>query len=180
MPQVTQTSTTWEKNDKALPAMKNGQKSRFMIGGIVMLLAIGFLILNGTLNNAQYFITVDELQSRSELVGKTVRVSGAVIGDTIDFQTDPLTIRFTMVNIPEKTDDLAKTLHLAVNDPDASRINVLVEGEPMPDLLQHEAQAILTGHLGEDGTFYADELLLKCPTRYEEAIPEQVEEANAG
>jgi cytochrome c-type biogenesis protein CcmE len=31
----------------------------------------------------------------------------------------------------------------------------------------------MTGHLGTDGVFYAEELLLKCPTRYEEAVPEQ-------
>jgi cytochrome c-type biogenesis protein CcmE len=27
--------------------------------------------------------------------------------------------------------------------------------------------------LGDDGIFYADELLLKCPTKYEEAVSEQ-------
>ena len=43
----------------------------------------------------------------------------------------------------------------------------------MPDLLKNEAQAIMTGRMGEDGVFYAEELLLKCPTRYEEAVPEQ-------
>jgi len=32
----------------------------------------------------------------------------------------------------------------------------------------------MTGHLGEDGIFYVDELLLKCPTKYEEAVPQQV------
>jgi cytochrome c-type biogenesis protein CcmE len=42
-----------------------------------------------------------------------------------------------------------------------------------PDLLRGEAQAIMTGKLGDDGVFYADELLLKCPTKYEEAVPEQ-------
>jgi cytochrome c-type biogenesis protein CcmE len=31
----------------------------------------------------------------------------------------------------------------------------------------------VTGKLGEDGVFYADELLLKCPTKYEETLPEQ-------
>jgi cytochrome c-type biogenesis protein CcmE len=46
---------------------------------------------------------------------------------------------------------------------------------PKPDLLQHEAQAIMTGRLGEDGKFFADELLLKCPTKYEDAVPEQSE-----
>ena len=44
---------------------------------------------------------------------------------------------------------------------------------PKPDLLKNEAQAIVTGKLGEDGVFYADELLLKCPTKYEETLPVQ-------
>ena len=43
----------------------------------------------------------------------------------------------------------------------------------MPDLLKNEAQAIVTGKMGADGVFYAKELLLKCPTKYEEAVPEQ-------
>jgi len=40
-------------------------------------------------------------------------------------------------------------------------------------LLRNEAQAIMTGRVGEDGVFYATELLLKCPTKYEEAVPGQ-------
>ena len=176
---VIQTSTTWEKTDGTPAPASAGQRMRFLLGGLISLVAIGFLIFNGTLNNAQYFITVDELLSRPELVGQTVRVSGAVIGDTIQYEADTLTIRFTMAHIPEQTDDLAQTLHLAVSDPAASRLNVVVTNEPMPDLLQHEAQAILTGQLGEDGIFHADELLLKCPTRYEEAVPNQVEVSDA-
>jgi cytochrome c-type biogenesis protein CcmE len=39
--------------------------------------------------------------------------------------------------------------------------------------MRDEAQAIMTGRLGSDGIFYAEELLLKCPTKYEEAVPEQ-------
>jgi cytochrome c-type biogenesis protein CcmE len=49
---------------------------------------------------------------------------------------------------------------------------------PKPDLLQEHAQAIVEGHLGADGKFYADNLLLKCPTRYEEQFPNQVEQKN--
>jgi cytochrome c-type biogenesis protein CcmE len=40
--------------------------------------------------------------------------------------------------------------------------------------LNDEAQAVVTGKLGEDGIFYAEELLLKCPTKYEQALPNQV------
>ena len=69
---------------------------------------------------------------------------------------------------------LAKVLYDAVNDPGRNKLQVVYVG-PKPDLLRHEAQAIMTGEVGEDGIFYADELLLKCPTKYEEAVPEQSE-----
>jgi cytochrome c-type biogenesis protein CcmE len=49
---------------------------------------------------------------------------------------------------------------------------------PRPDLLKHEAQAIMTGKLDENGVFHAEELLLKCPTRYEEALPAQAEQSS--
>lgn len=57
-------------------------------------------------------------------------------------------------------------------NPEAARMRVVYIG-PKPDLMRDQAQAILTGHLGEDGIFYADEVLLKCPTRYKSALPEQ-------
>jgi cytochrome c-type biogenesis protein CcmE len=74
----------------------------------------------------------------------------------------------------EEEGGLALALNQAVNDPTRQRMEVVYEGV-MPDLLQNEAQAIMTGKLGADGVFVADELLLKCPTRYDEAAPEQVE-----
>jgi cytochrome c-type biogenesis protein CcmE len=42
-------------------------------------------------------------------------------------------------------------------------------------MLRHEAQAILTGTLNDEGIFEAEELLLKCPSKYEDAVPDQVE-----
>ena len=53
-----------------------------------------------------------------------------------------------------------------------SRIQITYVGEK-PELLRDMAQAIVTGQLHSDGIFYADELLLKCPSRYEEAVPDQ-------
>ena len=82
-----------------------------------------------------------------------------------------------MVHVPgdldevEKNGGLGAVLHAAVIDPTRTRMEVVYVGVK-PDLLRDEAQAIMTGKLGEDGVFYADELLLKCPTRYEEAKPE--------
>ena len=63
-------------------------------------------------------------------------------------------------------------LHNASLDPQAARLQVRYNGV-MPDLLKNEAQAILTGAMGDDGVFNAEELLLKCPSRYEAEVPAQ-------
>jgi cytochrome c-type biogenesis protein CcmE len=42
--------------------------------------------------------------------------------------------------------------------------------------LKNEAQAIVEGYLDEDGIFRANNLMLKCPTRYSDEVPAQVAE----
>ncbi|MBK8031040.1 MAG: cytochrome c maturation protein CcmE [Anaerolineae bacterium] len=168
---------SWEKpaaSSVTLPT-KGSERWKFMIGAVLLLVAVVYLVISGTMNGAQYFMTVDELVNNPDLVGKTVRISGAVDGNTIAYDGENLVLDFTIANIPTETTDLALTLHQAVSDTAATRLTVHMEGEVKPDLLQHEAQAIMTGVVGADGVFYATELLLKCPSRYEEGVPEQVE-----
>lgn len=168
----------WEKPTLSVSTSKSpSEYLKFIIGGLLMLAAVVYLIISGTTNGARYFITIDELLKNSEYVGKPVRMSGAVIGDTIVYDKDKLIIEFTVANIPEDTTDLARILHEAVTNPNAKRVKIHVENQVMPDLLKHEAQAILSGKLGADGVFYASELLLKCPSRYEEVAPNQVQGA---
>jgi cytochrome c-type biogenesis protein CcmE len=157
------------------------KRLKFIIGGVVIVAAITFLIISSTINNAQYFLTIDELLGRGTAVqGQAVRISGAVVGSTIQYDPQSLNLTFTIANIPadnnliEEQGGLAAALHAAVIDPSRTRLQVVYHG-PRPDLLNDEAQAIVTGHLGTDGTFYADELLLKCPTRYEDSLPAQAE-----
>jgi cytochrome c-type biogenesis protein CcmE len=153
--------------------------NKFVIGGVLILGAVVFLIWTSTAANAEYFLTINELHAKgSSIVDKNLRVSGAVIGDTIQYDAQNLTLTFEVAHVPgdnaelETEGGLAVALHQAVIDPSRARMKVVYVG-PKPDLLRNEAQAIMTGHLGKDGIFYADELLLKCPTRYEEAVPDQ-------
>lgn len=159
----------------------SGGRAKFIVGGLLIVAAVIYLIVTSTQASAQYFLTVDELSERKgSEISRDVRVSGAVIGDTIAYDPETLTLTFTVAHVPgdnseiEAQGGLAKVLYDAVNDPDRARMEVVYIG-PKPDLLRHEAQAIMTGQLGEDSVFYADELLLKCPTKYEEAVPEQSE-----
>jgi cytochrome c-type biogenesis protein CcmE len=159
----------------------NPSRGKFILGGVLILAAVVYLIISSTSAGAQYFYTVDELYAEGEAaVGKPARVSGAVIGDTIQYDPDTLELKFTVAHMPADSDlleeegGLAMALSQAVNDTSRRHLDVVYYGA-MPDLLQNEAQAIMTGKLGEDGVFYADELLLKCPTRYDEAVPNQAE-----
>jgi len=110
-----------------------------------------------------------------------VRVSGAVVGDTIQYNAKTLTLAFDVAQVPSDQKEvdaeggLAAVLHAAVIDPNRARLQIIYNG-PKPDLLKNEAQAIMTGYLDSNGVFHADELLLKCPTKYQEAVPNQVGE----
>jgi cytochrome c-type biogenesis protein CcmE len=155
------------------------QRTKFFLGGALILAAVVYLIFSSTKASAEYFMTVDEVKAEgASAVGKSLRLSGAVLGDTIQYDADTLTLTFEVAHVSgdnneiEAQGGLAKVLNEAVNDPTRQRITVVYVG-PKPDLLRGEAQAIMTGKLGADGIFYADELLLKCPTKYEQAVPDQ-------
>ena len=163
----------------SLPTAGSGGRAKFLIGGALIVVAVVYLIATTLQSTAQYFYTVDEMKAKAaSIAGQNLRASGAVLGETISYDPETLTIRFEMAHVSADQKDidaqggLAMALHNAVTNPNASRITVVYVG-PRPDLLQNEAQAIVTGKLGEDGVFYADELLLKCPTRYEEAVRSQ-------
>jgi cytochrome c-type biogenesis protein CcmE len=155
------------------------QRSKFLLGGLLILAAVVYLIVSSTKASAEYFMTIDEVKAQEQsIIGKNLRLSGAVIGDTIQYDPQTLTLTFEVAHVPgdnaevEAQGGLAAVLHQAVIDPQRNRLKVVYVG-PKPDLLRNEAQAIMTGHLEADGVFYADELLLKCPTRYEQAVPSQ-------
>ena len=154
-------------------------RMKFIVGGLLILAAVVYLIVTSTQANAEYFLTINELKAQGQaMVGKNVRVSGAVVGDTIQYNPKTLTLSFEVAHVPGDNKEvdaeggLAAVLHAAVVDPARQRIKVVYSG-PKPDLLKDEAQAIMTGHLDADGVFHADELLLKCPTKYQDAVPSQ-------
>ena len=158
---------------------------KFLIGGLLIVAAVVYLFISSTQASAQYFLTVEDLQARrAEMTGKDVRVSGAVIGNSIKYDAKNLTLSFTIANIPgdnsviDGRGGLAAVLKAAVGDQTQPRLNVIYSGVK-PDLLKNEAQAILTGKFNADGTFSATELLLKCPTKYEDAVPDQVQQSQS-
>lgn len=165
------------------PGLAN--RAKFIVGGVLIIAAVIYLIISSTSASAQYFYTIEELVAKGDgVIGQNVRISGAVIGDSISYDPQSLTLRFIVAHVPGDNDEieaqggLAAVLHAAAIDPNRARLEVIYYGV-QPDLLRDEAQAIMTGQLGSDGIFYVEDngLLLKCPTKYEEAVPEQAGES---
>jgi cytochrome c-type biogenesis protein CcmE len=153
-------------------------RAKFVVGGVILLTAVVYLIGTSLVSQQQYFITVDALKKNQDhYIGRSARIAGVVLGDTINY--DGHTLEFVIANVPDsiqevKTDGgLADVLHLSAIDPNSAKVTVILKDQPKPDLLKNEAQAIVTGKLADDGIFYADELLLKCPTRYQQDVPNQ-------
>jgi len=153
------TQTSWTKRPDIELLEPHNNRMKFAVGGIVLLAAIAFLIVNAMNGNTQLYKTVDEYYAEQDkLIGRDLRVSGWVIGDTIEYtQIDATTSRLEF--------DIVDSL----KNP-GQRLHIVAFNEPKPDLLQNEAQAMVEGATSENGEFIANSggLLLKCPTRYEE------------
>jgi cytochrome c-type biogenesis protein CcmE len=152
--------TTWT-NQKGVLVEDKPNRLKFVIGGLALLAALVFLITNAMQDTRQLFITVEEYYAQpAAYAGRDLRIAGWVVGDSIEFtQLDATQSRLEF----DVVDDL---------DNPSRIMRIVAMNEPLPDLLQHEAQALVEGHV-ENGEFLANPngLLLKCPTRYEEAGP---------
>lgn len=161
------------------PASKEKSKNsfrvnKFMVGGAVIIVAVILLAVTSLNGNAQYYMTINELKAAPEKWNQNLRISGAVRGDTIQFDPSTGDLSFEVVNVPgdmqtvDEMGGLAAMLHQAVSDPTAVTLTIRYHGA-RPDLLKNEAQAIVTGRMQPDGTFLASDLLLKCPSKYQAA-----------
>ncbi|MBI1297178.1 cytochrome c maturation protein CcmE [bacterium] len=128
---------------------------KFLIGGVLLLAVVVGLIVYSTFSTAAYYMTVSEVnQEAAKMVGQRVRVSGQVVANSEDWNPQEVTLRFS------------------IHDETGAELPVVFFG-PRPDNFLRAAEAIAEGTLLADGSFQADTLLLKCPSRYEEE-PEEV------
>jgi cytochrome c-type biogenesis protein CcmE len=134
------------------------RRKRFLIVGLVVAIALGYLGFTAFQGASMYYLTVDELLARNEAAyGERVRLMGKVEEGSI--------VRNSETN----------TLHFAVTDEDGTSLPVVHSGL-VPDAFKQGADVVVEGSLTRAGTFEADSLLVKCPSKYEAAPEDQVRE----
>jgi cytochrome c-type biogenesis protein CcmE len=123
-------------------------RSKFIFGGALIVLAVGYLIVSSIGGSTAYYLTVQEVKAQGPSE-HPVRVAGTVVEDSIEWNAQELMLNF---NIADDSGSLAVTYN-----------------GPRPDMLRDGAEAVVEGKYVEGDSFEASNLLLKCPSKYEEA-----------
>jgi cytochrome c-type biogenesis protein CcmE len=153
-------------------------KKIIIISSIGIFIALAIIIFALLKTNITYYYSIQELINNAELQNKKIKISGSVLGDSIttDFSTGE--ISFYAAHIPvdqneiENNGGIELLLHNATIDPNTPKIKIIYNGI-RPELLVNEAQVIASGSITKDNIFIANELLLKCPSKYEERIEQR-------
>jgi cytochrome c-type biogenesis protein CcmE len=124
-----------------------------LIGVTAIILIVVGAILVSTSNKAAAYQTVTQIAKGGAKAGDRVKVGGAVVAGSWDKQSNPM--KFT---IREENDSAGKGATLKV-----------VYSGTAPNTFGDGVVAIVTGTLTSGGVVEANEMITKCPSKYQSA-----------
>jgi cytochrome c-type biogenesis protein CcmE len=148
--------------EQTAPTRRRPRIGRLAIGILLVAAALSYLVYAGTKDNLVYYYEVDEVQAAAASTDGRIRVSGDVVEGSIVKDEKAREIRFAIR--AAKGDDESGANAAA----SASSIPVAYAGT-VPDIFREGIQVVVEGRMGSDGTFEAETLLAKCPSKYQEA-----------
>ena len=130
-------------------------RTKFLIGGALVLGAAGFLMAGSIKDTAVYFLTPEELQAKvledPGIKGTGVKVGARVVHGSVQRDSSGKRVVFEMT--------------------DGKATYTVDYRGIIPDTFSDSVDVVVEGRLGDDGVFHATTLLAKCASRYE-AAPE--------
>ena len=121
------------------------RRTRFAVGGAIVLAAIGYLIYSGVSQSVVYFVTPAELLA-APVSGKTYRLGGLVERGTLKWEPKSLDLSFRLSD-------------------GRATVPVRHRGTP-PDLFAEGRGAVVEGAWTPDGYFKASLILAKHSEEY--------------
>ncbi len=123
-------------------------RMKFILGGTLIVAAMGVLMAVSFQGNMAYYLEVSEfLQKDNPAMRGNYRVRGNVVPGTIVKRAGELGAEFEMTDGTH-----------------AIRVRYLRE---VPDTFVDRAEVVVEGEMGPDQVFLAHTLLAKCPSKYE-------------
>ena len=128
-------------------------RTKFLVGGVIVLGTAGFLMVSSIKETAQYYLTPGELAAKVT-ADPSFRESGVKVG-----------ARVVPGSIKREPGGRARTFNMT----DGQQTYAVAYRGIAPDTFTDGVDVIVEGRLGPDGTFRATTLLAKCASRYENA-----------
>ena len=139
----------------ATPLPRKGRRRRlplsFIIAGVAILGAVLYLVIANTGASAQYYMSIHELRACTTCATRTIRVAGNVKAGSIVRDEKTQVVNFVLV---EGTESMP-----------------VVYGGVVPDIFRSGVQVVVEGKLNGMGVFQAQNLLAKCPSKFQSATP---------
>ena len=131
------------------------KRARTRLVGVtaIILIAVAAIFLASGNQSAAYYRTVEETAKDGELVGERGKVGGAVVTGSWDRKSNPMTFEIRDEGDSEGT---------------GPTVTVIYNGS-VPSTFGDGVVAIVTGELEGGPTLQADEMITKCPSKYESA-----------
>lgn len=118
-----------------------------LVGG-----AVAWLVFAATRQNLTYYYEIDELGAATTKTDEKIRLAGDVVPGSIVRDDGTRRIRFAI-----------RGTDAPVGSPEVP----IVYGGTVPDIFRPDIQVVVEGRLDEGGTFHAETLLAKCPSKYQ-------------
>ncbi len=127
--------------------MKSRHKRFAMIATGIALIGVAVaLVLNAFQSNLVFFFTPSQIVANEAPVGRSFRVGGMVLTDSVHRGPDGITVRFVVTDT-------------------AQSVPVVFSGI-LPDLFREGKGVVAQGKLGPDGVFHAEQVLAKHDENY--------------
>ena len=119
--------------------------AKLAVAVLIFLAGVGFIVWNALSRTQVRYQNVQSIQVRP--TSDRVRLAGKVEVGSVSREGEHRLLRFRVL--------------------DASGSLPVRYAGAVPDMFQEDREVIVEGRLGEDGVFEADNLLTKCPSKYE-------------
>ena len=122
---------------------------KFVVGGVVVVAVIAVLIATSFSGSSSDYLTIAQVKALAPEQARNSRVAGEIVPDSVQWSTQELHLTFQIR-------DTTGTLPISYFG-------------PQPDMLVDAVEAVAIGKYDPSGqVFEAEELLMKCPSKYEE------------
>jgi cytochrome c-type biogenesis protein CcmE len=133
------------------------KRKRFLIGGAIVLVAVGFLIFQLAATSTPSLGVADLVKQESVYRAtagsqRTISLAGKVVIGTVQQTAQPRMLKFSINDIQTGQGNIA-----------------VVYAGTVPDTFKEGNDVLVTGYLDQNGVFQANKLDPKCPSKYEPA-----------